>query len=123
MSSTTSLRAISRERPTYLSGTFEFIEASSFIIFINSRSCLSPIWKSLGSCAGVTFTQPVPNSGSTNLSVIMGISLRPIGKIIYLPTKCLYLSSFGLTATAVSPSIVSGLVVATTTNSLEPLTG
>ena len=33
-----------------------------------------------------------------------------------LPIKCLYLSSSGLTANAVSPSIVSGLVVAISKN-------
>ena len=38
-----------------------------------------------------------------------------IGNIHFLPTISLYLSSSGCTATAVSPSIVSGLVVATIT--------
>src|SRR6056297_2172645 len=42
----------------------------------------------------------------------MGISRFTIGKISVLRIKCLYLSSEGFTATAVSPSIVSGLVVA-----------
>ena len=39
-----------------------------------------------------------------------------IGNITVLPTKSLYLSSSGCTAIPVSPSIVSGLVVATITN-------
>ena len=65
------------------------------------------------SCAGVIFTQPVPKSFSTNSSAIIGISLFIIGNIQVFPTKSLYLSSSGWTATAVSPSIVSGLVVAT----------
>ena len=97
----------------YFSGTFELSEASSFIIFMNSRSCRSPIAKSLGSWAGVTFTQPVPKSGSTNVSVIIGISLPVNGRATVLPTRSLYRSSSGCMATAVSPSIVSGRVVAT----------
>ena len=43
----------------------------------------------------------------------MGINLLTIGRITFLPIKCLYLPSSGLTATAVSPNKVSGLVVAT----------
>jgi hypothetical protein len=43
----------------------------------------------------------------------MGINLLTIGKITFLPIYFLYLESFGLTATAVSPNNVSGLVVAT----------
>ena len=57
-------------------------------------------------------TAPEPLSGSEYLSKIIGIDLFKIGKITFLPFKCLYLSSSGLTATAVSPNIVSGLVVA-----------
>ena len=44
----------------------------------------------------------------TNLSVLF-----TSGKITFLPTYFLYLLSFSLTATAVSPNKVSGLVVAT----------
>ena len=58
-------------------------------------------------------THPVPKSLSTYSSEKIGISLFTIGKIIFLPMKSLYLESFGFTATPVSPSIVSGLVVAT----------
>ena len=43
----------------------------------------------------------------------MGINLFTIGRITFFPIKCLYLSSSGFTATAVSPNNVSGLVVAT----------
>ena len=69
---------------------------------------------------GVVFTIPVPNSGSACSSPIIGISLLTKGKITFLPIKSLYRSSFGLTATAVSPNNVSGLVVATSKNSLVP---
>ena len=41
------------------------------------RSCRWPISKSLGSCAGVTLTAPVPNSGSTCSSATIGIR-RPV---------------------------------------------
>ena len=46
-----------------------------------------------------------------------------IGKTTFLPSKCLYLPSSGFTATAVSPNIVSGLVVAIVKNSLLSSTG
>ena len=67
-------------------------------------------------------TQPVPNSGSACSSATIGISLFNTGKITFLPIKCLYLSSSGLTATAVSPNYVSGRVVATSRNSSVPAT-
>ena len=91
--------------------------ASRFIHDIISSSCLCPTSKSLGSCAGVIFTTPVPNSGSTYSSAINGISLLTSGKITFLPTIFLYLSSSGLTAMAISPNIVSGLEVAITISS------
>ena len=86
-------------------------------MLIISRLCLFPTSKSLKSCAGVILTAPDPFSGSEYLSKIIGIGLFNIGKITNLPFKCLYLSSSGLTATAVSPKIVSGLVVAIVINS------
>ena len=46
-------------------------------------------------------------------SPTIGINLLTIGSTTFLPINLLYLSSFGLTATAVSPNNVSGLVVAT----------
>ncbi len=91
-----------------------FILPSSFITVIKGRSFRDPISKSTGSCAGVTFSAPVPNSTSTASSAITGIRRLVSGKLISLPIFPLNLSSLGLTATAVSPSIVSGLVVATT---------
>ncbi len=46
----------------------------------------------------------------------MGISLPTRGRITFCPIRFLYFSSLGLTAIAVSPNIVSGLVVATVMN-------
>ncbi|RUS71313.1 hypothetical protein EGW08_020921, partial [Elysia chlorotica] len=61
---------------------------------------------------------PVPNSLSTNVSNTIGI-LRPSsnGCCTNFPWRCAYLGSSGWTATAVSPSIVSIRVVATTISS------
>ena len=84
-----------------------------------AKLCLRPTSKSLGSWAGVILTTPVPNSGSAWISPIIGIFLLTIGRITFFPIKSLYLSSLGLTATAVSPNKVSGLVVATS-RYLEP---
>ena len=78
--------------------------------------------QSLGSCDGVTFTQPVPNSVSTCQSAKMGISRSTSGSFTVLPTRCPKRSSLGFTATPVSPSMVSGRVVATTRYS-SPSTG
>ncbi len=76
-----------------------------------------PISKSFGSCAGVTLTAPVPNSGSTCGSATTGMRRPDSGSSISRPTRCAYRWSSGWTATAVSPSMVSGRVVATTTES------
>ena len=78
-----------------------------------SRLCLFPHSQSLGSWAGVIFTIPVPKPSSTKESAIIGISLSVRGSLSFFPTISLYLSSSGFTATATSPNIVSGLVVAT----------
>ena len=78
------------------------------------RSCRRPISKSFGSCAGVTFTAPVPNDGSTWSSATIGMLRFVSGSVTCLPIRCWYRSSSGWTATAVSPSIVSTRVVATT---------
>ena len=49
----------------------------------------SPAWKSLGSCAGVTFTAPVPNSGFASSSVMIGISRFISGSKTFFPCRCL----------------------------------
>ena len=46
----------------------------------------------------------------------MGISLLHNGNEAFLPMRCENLLSEGFTASAISPSSVSGLVVATVTN-------
>ena len=58
------------------------------------------------------FKAPVPNSISTYSSKMIGIFLFTSGTIALLLFKCLYLLSLGFTHIAVSPKIVSGLVVA-----------
>ena len=78
-----------------------------------SNSLFLPIIKSFSLWAGVTFKHPVPKSISTELSKTIGTSLPTNGTINFLFFKFLYLLSSGFTATAVSPKIVSGLVVAT----------
>ena len=80
-----------------------------------SSSSMVTISKSFASCAGVIFTAPVPNSRSTMSSATTGIGRFISGNRKVVPASPAYRSSFGLTATAVSPSIVSGRVVATTT--------
>ncbi len=77
------------------------------------RPCLLDMSKSLKSCAGVILTAPVPKSIATESSPMTGISLSVSGNFIIFPINALYRSSSGFTATAVSPSIVSGRVVAT----------
>ena len=99
-------------RPSKSLVPFSLIVASWFKIFIISKLWRFPTSKSLKSCAGVIFTAPEPFSRSEYSSKIIGMGLFKIGKITYLPFKCEYLLSSGLTATAVSPKIVSGLVVA-----------
>ncbi len=54
---------------------------------------------------------------------MIGIILLQIGTITFFPINFLYLISFELTAIAVSPKIVSGLVVAITKKSSESLIG
>ena len=69
----------------------------------------------------MTFKAPVPKSNLTCSSNITGIALlingiktfTELGLDFISLIKLEYLSSSGLIATAVSPNIVSGLVVAT----------
>ena len=98
--------------PLYLPA-FSLILPSKSITLRYRRLCLLAVSKSLKSWLGVIFTAPVPNSMSTVESAIIGISLSIKGRMSVLPIRFLYLLSSEFTATAVSPSIVSGLVVAT----------
>ena len=87
---------------------------------MNARLWRWPVSKSLGSWAGVTLTAPVPNLGSTSTaSAMIGISRSTNGCLSSLPILAWWRGSSGCTATAVSPSMVSGRVVATT-SSPEP---
>ena len=74
--------------PSYLPPC-SLMVASSFMTFTTGRSWRSPTSKSLGSCAGVIFTTPVPKSISTYSSAMIGISLPTIGRSTFLPTRCL----------------------------------
>ncbi len=104
------------------------MDPSGPITLITGRLCRRPISQSLGSCAGVTFKNPVENrafsssllaSGSTTCSsATIGISRPTIGSRTILPTSDFARGSLGFIATAVSPSIVSGRVVATVTYSM-----
>ncbi len=123
MSSITSFLASNLSSPLYLGGALPLRRAVSSNMFIMGRLCLRPTSKSLKSCAGVIFTAPVPFSGSLYSSAIIGMGRSARGSTAFFPTRCLYRGSSGCTATAVSPSIVSGLVVATVMNSALPSIG
>ncbi len=119
----TARRASLRSRPAK-GPALAFMVPSRFRMLISSRPCRLPVAKSLKSCAGVTFTAPVPNFGSTRMaSVTMGIVRSTNGWRTRLPWSAVYRGSSGCTATAVSPSIVSGRVVATTISASTPSTG
>ena len=75
--SRTAARAAYRSRPVeLLAGTASLRVASASRMFISGSPVRCAMSKSFGSCAGVTFTAPVPNSRSTWWSATMGIS-RP----------------------------------------------
>ena len=63
---------------------------------------------------GVILRAPVPNSGSTASSAMMGIGRSMMGSSALRPTIFCQRSARGLTATATSATIVSGRVVAIT---------
>ena len=72
-----------------------------------------PTSKSLASCAGVILTAPDPKAGSVEASATTGTRTPVRGSASARPTSAWYRASSGCTATATSPSIVSGRVVAT----------
>mmetsp|Transcript_6419 Transcript_6419/g.15540 ORF Transcript_6419/g.15540 Transcript_6419/m.15540 type:complete len:241 (+) Transcript_6419:1367-2089(+) len=118
-----SWRALNRCMPLYFSPHATLRVPSSLRMLMNSSLCLLPMMKSLGSCAGVTFTAPVPKSISTaSESWMMGMRRPVIGWTRNFPWNFLYRSSSGWTATAESPNIVSGRVVAITISSSESST-
>ena len=82
---TTASRASSTSMPANRSPASSVIRPSSPITDTTSRPCLRPISKSFGSCPGVIFSAPVPNSGSTYSSAIT-VSRRPTsGRIAVSP--------------------------------------
>ena len=81
------LRASKRSRPAYGPASSVIVPSSSMTVTIG-RPWRWPISKSFGSWAGVTFTAPVPNAGSTNASAITGISRPTSGRRTRLPTRC-----------------------------------
>ena len=58
------------------------------------------------------FTHPLPKAGSTKLSAMIGIRRLASGRSTNLPIRWVKRGSSGWTASAPSPSIVSGRVVA-----------
>mmetsp|Transcript_17325 Transcript_17325/g.36732 ORF Transcript_17325/g.36732 Transcript_17325/m.36732 type:complete len:226 (+) Transcript_17325:2115-2792(+) len=118
----TSTRASKRIMPAN-APALSAILPSSVSTVISGSPWRRPHSKSFGSCAGVTFTAPVPKFMSTRVeSRITGMRRSTNGCLRKRPCSCLYRGSSGCTATAVSPSIVSGRVVATTSSSSEPST-
>ena len=91
---------------------FSLIVASALKMFMSGSPARCAMSKSIGSCAGVTFTAPVPNAGSIAASATIGISRPSNGCRTVLPIRFAYRSSSGCTAIPVSPSIVSTRVVA-----------
>ena len=86
-------RASNLSTPTSCGGTREpasvplaMVPSGAMITGIGSL-CRIPTSKSLGSWAGVIFTTPVPNAGSTYESAITGISTFAIGSITDFPTS------------------------------------
>ena len=69
-------------------GRATVITPRSSMIVMDGRSWRWPISKSFGSCAGVTLTAPVPNSGSTCSSATTGMVRSVSGSLICLPTRC-----------------------------------
>ena len=69
------------------------IDPSSLRMLMNSRLCRLPVAKSLGSCAGVILTAPVPKFMSTSSASQMMGSRRPSsGCLTCFPWKRWYLS-------------------------------
>ncbi len=81
----TALRASKRSRPAN-SPASAVIFPSGPITTTDGKPCRCPAAKSLTSCAGVTFTIPVPNSRSTRIpSSITGSSRPTIGRTAVFP--------------------------------------
>ena len=84
--SLTAVRAANRSRPSNSVPLPAMCPVSSMIVGIGSW-CRRPISKSLGSCAGVILSAPVPNAGSTCSSATTGIMRPTSGSSICLPMR------------------------------------
>ncbi len=85
-SSTIRRRASKRSRPSY-GVPVPAIVASSARIVIAGRPWRRPVAWSSWSCAGVIFTAPVPNAGSTISSAMIGTSRSTNGTRTRRPTR------------------------------------
>ena len=108
--------------PAY-EAAFSLSVPSLFSMFIDGRWCSRPISKSTGSCPGVSLRIPVPNRGSISSEATIGSSRPKRGRIAVFPINRACTGSLGLTAMPVSPSIVSGRVVAISTASPGSVNG
>ena len=111
-SATTSSRTWNRSLPAYLPAASVMLPSSPITVII-SRPWRWPISKSTMSWPGVTFSAPVPKSWAMASSPTMGMARPMMGNTACFPTRSRYRGSSGCTATPVSPSMVSGRVVAT----------
>ena len=84
---TTASRASSGVKPAKRSPASSFMRPSSPITMISSSPCARPISKSFGSCPGVIFSAPVPNSGLTYGSAMIRSRRPTSGRIAVSPTS------------------------------------
>ena len=120
-SARTFLRASKRSRPAKAGPASAVIFPSKPMTATESRPWRCPASKSFGSCAGVTLTTPVPNFRSTIGSAITGIEPARQRERHRLPDEARRSARRpGGRRRAVSPSIVSGRVVATTSSPSRP---
>jgi hypothetical protein len=82
---TTAARAASAVMPAKRSPAASVISPSSPITTISSSPCARPMSKSFGSCPGVIFSAPVPNSGSTYGSAMIRSRRPTSGRIALSP--------------------------------------
>ena len=82
---TTAARASSASIPRKASGAASVMRPSSPITVTSSRRWARPMSKSAGSCPGVIFSAPVPNSGSTYSSAMISRRRPTSGRIADSP--------------------------------------
>ena len=84
---TTALRASSTCSPSKSPPAAAVMRASSPITLTSSSPCARPISKSFGSWPGVILSAPVPNSGSTYSSAMIGSRRPTSGRIACSPIR------------------------------------